>query len=143
MGFTAGDQERDICLALLREELGNIILCRLDLSDAVSRNGGEGVRKAESGKNSWGSGEAESDGSSSAELPDFSELVQQGLIPSLPTGEELKADPSGEAVVPETGRSLRGFSAAPEIPKLISVPPVRKREIPPDKRDLVKGYFDY
>lgn len=142
-GFTAGDQERDICLALLREELGNIILCRLDLSDAVSRNGGEGERKAESGKDSWGSGETGSDGSASAELPDISELVRQGVIPSLPTGEELKADPAGEAAAPETGRSLRGFSAAPEIPKLISVPPVPKREIPPDKRDLVKRYFDY
>ena len=143
VGLTAGDQDRDTCLSLLREELGNIILCRLDLSDTVSQNGGEGARNAETGKNSWGSGESELNGSSSAELPDISELMQKGLIPALPTGEELQADPSGEAAVSETGQSFRGFSAVPEFPELLSVPPVSKREIPADMRDLVKRYFDY
>lgn len=137
------DQESEACLALLQGVLENITLLRLDLADSASRSGGEGTRNPEKSKNSWGRGSPESAASFPSELPDVSQWTQKMPLPSLAAGEKLTADPTGNPATPEIGDSLRGFSENPDLPAYLAVPPLPKREIPADQKELIRSYFDY
>ena len=129
--------------ALLREELGKLIECRLRLSEALSQSGGEGTADPGKSRKTWGNGDT---GTSLSPESDPLRLYGGAVDLAVPAAlsSELTADSSDPNDLSSTpGRSTR--VAGPVSIPADTVPehPVTKEIIPPEREKLVRTYFDY
>lgn len=129
--------------ALLREELGKLIECRLRLSETMTQSGGEGTADPGRSRKTWGSGNAGTSFSAESDpLRPYEETVDLA-VPAALSGELTadSSDPNDLSSIP--GRSVRGAGAFSIPAGTVPERPVTKEVIPPEREKLVRACFDY
>ncbi len=128
----------------LRTEWGRIIDCRLNITETLSRNGGEGTAVSGKNRKTWGSGEGEIPAGRDSDSDGLNEGTVDLVISGRGDIERTVADssdPNDLSSVP--GFSTRPFESVSSSSIVIPERPVTREVIPPEREELVKRYFDY
>ena len=128
----------------LRAEWGRIIDCRLNMTETLSQNGGEGTADPGKSRNTWGRG----DGEARAHRDSDEDGLYEGAVDLAISGRGDIENVTADSSDPNDLSSIPGYSvrtAEPVSPPSIDVPehPVIRDVIPPEREELVKRYFDY